>query len=105
MKFPTITWKIFLGLSIALLPSVAQDSRGTILGRVSDQSGAAIENAKVEAVNVDTGVRSTSTSNSSGDYIVPYLLPGNYNVSVEQPGFKRYSRAGVTLREGDRISV
>ncbi len=85
--------------------SYAQDARGTILGRVSDQTGAAIGGAKVQGVNTDTGVHAESTSNSSGDYILPYLLPGPYNITVEQQGFKGYTRTGMVLREGDRISA
>jgi hypothetical protein len=72
---------------------------------VTDQSGAAINAVKIEVVNTDTGVHASSSSNSSGDYIVPYLLPGPYNIVVEQQGFKRYTRTGVMIREGDRISV
>lgn len=94
-----------LGLVAALLPVNAQDARGTILGRVTDQSGAAMAGVQIEVVNTDTGVRATSTSNSSGDYILPYLLPGPYNITVEQQGFRRYTRNTIVIREGDRISV
>ena len=58
----------------------------------------------MECVNTDTGVRAGSTSNSSGDYALPYLLPGPYNLTVEQSGFKTYTRTGIVLREGDRVT-
>ncbi len=103
MKFRI--WKALLGLLLALAPLRAQNARGTILGRVTDQSGAAMDAVKIEVVNTDTGVRAASSSNSSGDYIVPYLLAGPYNIAVEHQGFKRYTRTGVMIREGDRISI
>jgi hypothetical protein len=98
-------WMALLGLFVALVPVKAQDARGTILGRVTDQSGAAMAGVQIEVVNTDTGVRATSTSNSSGDYILPYLLPGPYNITVEQQGFRRYTRNNIVIREGDRFSV
>ena len=94
-----------LALLWTLAPIYGQEARSTILGRVSDQSGAAIAGAKVDGLNTDTGVHATTTTNSSGDFILPYLLPGPYNVTVEQTGFKSYSRTGVVLREGDRLTA
>ena len=105
MNTRTSTWIGLFGLLLVASVGRAQDARGTLLGRVTDQSGAAMDAVKVEVVNTDTGVRVTSSSNSSGDYIVPYLLPGPYNIAVEQPGFKRYTRTAIMIREGDRISV
>jgi len=105
MNYRKWTWKAALGLLFALSPLHAQDARGTILGRVTDQSGAPIDSVKIEVLNTDTGVRATSTSNSSGDYVLPYLLPGPYNITVEQSGFKKYARTGIVIREGDRTSV
>jgi Carboxypeptidase regulatory-like domain/TonB dependent receptor len=105
MRFRFVAAWTVVGASIAIAPLHAQDARGTLLGRVSDQSGAGIVGAKVEGVNTDTGVHSASTSNSSGDYILPYLIPGPYNVTVEQNGFKTFTRTGILLREGDRVSA
>jgi hypothetical protein len=92
------------GLLLAMTSANAQDARGTLLGRVTDQSGAGIVGAKVEGVNTDTGVHASTTSNSSGDYILPYLIPGPYNLTVEQAGFKTYTRTAILLREGDRAT-
>ena len=105
MTIHTTTWKPICGLLLALLPLRAQDARGTLLGRITDQSGAAIASAAIEVVNIDTGVRANSSSNSSGDYIVPYVLPGPYSLTVEHPGFRRYTRTGIAVREGDRLTM
>jgi hypothetical protein len=83
----------------------AQEARGTILGRVTDLTGGVIAAAKVDALNTDTGVRYSSTSNSSGDYIIPYLNPGPYTLTFEQPGFKTYTRTGIVVREADRLTA
>src|SRR5206468_1814592 len=46
-------------------------------------------------------VRFTSTTNGSGDYILPFLIPGPYSLTVESRGFKTYRRAGIVVRESE----
>src|SRR5688572_13323897 len=89
----------------AWLPVHSQEARGTLLGRVSDPSAAVIAGAKVEALNADTGVRFSSLSNRTGDYIFPLLVPGSYTVTVENPGFKKYSRGGIVVRVNDQVTI
>src|SRR5207245_2935794 len=89
----------------ALAPLRGQEARGTILGRIADQTGSVIVGAKVEATNVATGVRYTSTSNGSGDYILPFLTPGDYNIIVESRGFRTSKRSGIVVRESDRVTI
>lgn len=62
---------------------------GGIVGGVMDQKGAAVEGAKIIVVNVGTGQGRAVTSNSSGEYAVPNLSVGVYDVSAEQAGFKK----------------
>ena len=59
----------------ALTPLAAQDARGTVVGRVTDPSGAVIVNAAIDITNVATGVRTPAKSNEAGNFRVPYLLP------------------------------
>ncbi len=89
-------------LSTALL---AQDSRGTIAGTVVDPSGAIVANAEVRAVNRDTGAAAPAQTNSFGNYTIPYLVPGNYTLSVEVPGFKKTERPGVEVRVNDVLNI
>jgi hypothetical protein len=89
----------------ALLPLMGQETRGTLLGRVSDPTSAVIVGANVEAFNTHTGVRLTSTTNGSGDYIIPFLIPGPYTITVESAGFKKYTRPGILVRVNDRITI
>src|SRR5437588_8594537 len=72
MRLQIVIGTVAAGLLLTVAPLSAQDARGTILGRVTDATGAVIAAAKIEAVNTDTGVHYSSTSNSAGDYILPY---------------------------------
>ena len=69
--------------------SLAQGGNAQLGGIVQDQSKALIPGVSVTAVNVDTNVTSTTVTNESGAYNFPVLLPGNYKVSAELPGFKK----------------
>jgi hypothetical protein len=79
------------------LPLFAQDYRGAISGQVQDQQGAAIPAAKVIAVNKATQVATEGVSNELGRYRIPFLVPGDYEVSAEAPGFRRALRQDVRL--------
>ena len=82
-----------------------QEARGTLLGRVTDQSDAVVAGAKVEAANADTGVRLESVTNRSGDYIFPLLSPGTYSIRVESSGFKTVTRGGIQVRVNDQVAI
>ena len=73
-------------------PAPAQEARGTIQGRVTDESGGVVPGARVDVTNVATGVVTDTTSNEQGSYRVPFLIPGRYRVAVSLDGFGR-SRA------------
>jgi carboxypeptidase family protein len=78
-------------------PVVGQAVNATLLGTVTDSSGAAVANVKVTITETNTGISRGSQTNESGNYVFPDLPPGTYTVTAEQPGFKRASRAGVDL--------
>lgn len=89
---------LFSLLSIAgSMPLDAQNSRGTILGHVSDPSGAAVQGAKVIARNVNTSVSNRFTTSAVGDYVFVDLVPGTYEVSVSAQGFKVARSSGLIL--------
>jgi len=83
----------------------AQESRGTIAGRVADSLDAGIPNAKVIITNVDTGVETALETNERGAYIAPLLNPGNYRIAAEHQGFKRFSRSGIALSVNDNLQI
>lgn len=97
-------WLIALSLLLtAALP--AQDSRGQIQGRVSDPSGAVVAEATVRATNTATNVSTAVATNQTGDFLIPFLLPGAYKVEVEAGGFKRWIRDGIGVQVNDRITL
>src|SRR5437660_9939750 len=62
---------------------------GTILGTVTDNSGAVVANAGIEVTNIATNVSKRTETTSTGDYTVPYLPPSIYRVTVQATGFQR----------------
>ena len=85
-----------IGLS-ASLPLRAQSFRGSLVGTVLDQSGAAVPNAPVVATNQATGVSRSTTTDASGDFSIPELPIGDYTVSVTVQGFTPVSQADIRV--------
>ncbi|MFN7919687.1 MAG: carboxypeptidase-like regulatory domain-containing protein [Bryobacteraceae bacterium] len=83
----------------------AQETRATLLGLVTDPSGAAVPGASVIVRSSETRVETKATTNHAGAYEVPYLVQGSYEVTVEATGFRRYARSGVTLGLGSRVGL
>ncbi len=83
----------------------AQETRGAILGRVLDSSGAVIPGVTMKATNTETNVTVATVSNAEGNYEIPYLVPGAYRLTAESAGFKTFVRGGIELRIGDRMSI
>jgi len=75
----------------------AQSDRGTITGTIADPAGAVVAGAAIEAKNIATGVTYQAASTSTGNYTVAQLPAGTYEVSVAVPGFKKYTRSGITV--------
>jgi hypothetical protein len=84
MKLRLVT--IFVLLTAATL--MAQTFRGTILGTVTDASGALVSGATVKARNVGTGQERSTTTSADGSYAIPELPIGTYVVSISQSGFQ-----------------
>src|SRR2546430_7590597 len=86
-------------------PSFAQNIRGTILGTVTDETGAVIRGAKVTAHHIATGLSRSEATNDNGEYTLPQLPVGIYTVTAEQPGFKKVERPNIELRVDDSLRV
>jgi hypothetical protein len=78
-------------------PTRAQLTSGTILGTVTDPSGAAIPAATVTATNVETGFVRTVQTNNAGDYLMVNMPLGDYKVKTEASGFKTAVSGPFTL--------
>lgn len=86
-------------------PVWAQESRGSIVGRVADSSGAVVPNAIIRVTSESTNVPIETRTNYQGAYEILFLTPGLYKVTVEMPGFKALERDGVEVRSGDRVPL
>src|SRR4051794_29750159 len=91
---------------LAALSLSAQTFRGTILGTVTDPSGAVVAGARVTVKNTGTGLERSTETSGDGSYSLPELQRGTYNLSVSQAGFTAFDAAGVAVevasdRRGD----
>jgi hypothetical protein len=77
-----------------------QTAYGTILGTITDASGAVVARANVTVTNLGTNVSSQVESGPAGDYDVPNLIPGKYQVTVEVTGFKKFVASDLVLTCG-----
>ncbi|NOT58789.1 MAG: TonB-dependent receptor [Acidobacteria bacterium] len=87
------------------LTALAQEFRGSINGRITDNSGAAVSNATVVVSNIATNSSASLTTDEGGAYTALYLTPGNYTVSVEAKGFKKTIRNNIEVRVGDKLAL
>ncbi|MBS1824414.1 MAG: TonB-dependent receptor [Acidobacteria bacterium] len=92
-------------LLLAAMSLHAQFVRGTLLGTVSDESGAVIAGASVTLKNTDTNETKSATTDESGGYTFPALLPGSYSIEVKQSGFKLRSLTGIRLEVNQTARV
>src|SRR5437588_11920659 len=104
----TRPFRLCAALAIASAALLAQTGGGaTLVGTVTDSSGAVVAGAKVTVVNTGTNFVTETTTNADGAYYVPYLIPGDYRVTVTSTGFKEFVRGGLTLRSAQvpRIDI
>src|SRR5436190_23401586 len=91
-------------LIVTLLPVLlAQESTGTITGRVFDGTGAAIAGVEVAAVQTDTGRSRKAKSGSDGSYSIPNLPIGPYEVTATHSGFKKSIQTGLLLHVSEHL--
>jgi hypothetical protein len=91
---------ILLSLGFAFVAGISwaqNKNTGEIRGTVTDTAGAVIPGAAIDVLNVDTGIHVRSVTGSAGEYDVPLLEAGHYNVYISNPGFKTTVQLGITL--------
>jgi hypothetical protein len=97
---------LLLILSLVLLSTIAYGQEtASIVGTVTDASGAAVPNAKIVITNTDTGIIHSTSTNTTGSYAAHELPFGHYSVRAEATGFKNYERTGITLNVNDTVRV
>ncbi len=81
--------------------ALCQEFRATVSGAVTDPTGAVIADAKITATETGTNAKTQTVSDSRGEYTIPFLAPGEYELSAEAAGFKRFVRQQIQLGPGD----
>ncbi len=88
---------LVFAMSLMSLPALAQSTAGRLLGSVTDQSGAAVGGASVVVTDTQRGTSRNLTTDTSGNYVAPDLIPGTYKIHVEAKGFKAVERPSVRV--------
>ena len=106
-KCETLRWASAAILALALLTTLAysQGVTASIVGTISDATGAVLPGVTVVATNEGTGLRREVFSNESGNYTIPLLPVGTYSVATELPGFRTEIRTGITLNVDARARI
>ena len=84
------------------LANAQSASSAQISGTVVDPQGAVVPGAKVTAINQATGTGRSVTTTSTGNYVIPNLTPGTYDVAVDAKGFAPGSTKNIVLNLGDQ---
>ena len=97
----------FLAALAMTIPLAAQANFGTVVGTVTDSSGAVVGGAAVTIKNNGTNVSQTVTTGSAGDYTIVNLIPGTYEITVSHAGFQSVTQSSVDVQIGGstRINV
>lgn len=85
--------------------AVAQESRGSITGKITDPNGAVVSTATVTIENLGTGVSDTTTTNDEGSYNFPLVQPGKYALTIAAPGFKTARRDDLALAVSGKLTL
>jgi hypothetical protein len=96
--FLTVSLAVILALVVFTTPTFAQQVFGSIYGTVTDASGAAVANAKVTISDASKGTKFEVTTDANGNYNKGQLIPDNYKVQIEAPGFQRVASNEIPVR-------
>ncbi len=77
---------------------MSQTDRGTITGTITDPAGAVVPGATVTALNKATNATVTSVTTSTGNYTLPSLATGVYDLTIEAKGFTKFIQEGIEVQ-------
>jgi outer membrane receptor protein involved in Fe transport len=101
-------WLGCIGVCLAVLFcsfTNGQTVTATLVGNITDSSGALIPDAQVVVTEQDTGIIRTTKSDSGGQYTVPYLPSGTYRIDITSSGMTAVARTDVRVHAGSTIRV
>ncbi len=102
-RFRLLQWPLILALST--LACFAQSDRGTITGTVTDPTGAVVPAAKLTLTNTATSATHDTVTTGTGNYTLPSLPAGTYNLNVTAPGFTQYVQEGIVVQVAQTARV
>src|SRR5579862_9300582 len=85
--------------------ALAQTQRGTIVGTITDPTGAVVPNANVQVSNDETGAKFDGVTNATGYYNIPYLPYGHYTLTTNVAGFKTYTAQSVEVATATTTTI
>ena len=96
---------LVLAVALMALPAAAQIDTGSIVGAVTDASGAVVPNVSVTATNVGTNLSVSTLTNELGQYVFNGLKIGTYKITAELAGFRKTVQTGIELHVQERLAV
>ncbi len=102
------SWVVIAAAVLCLLAPAfltAQSFTASLIGDVTDASGAAIPHVTVTATNVATNVKFEARSDATGRFVVSQLQPGDYRLEASAVGFKKFVQTGIQLTVGQQASI
>ncbi len=106
LRSTSMMFALCAGILLAAVAANAQTTgRGTLLGTVTDSSGAAMAGVQVVVTNLEMNVSQSTVTNGTGYYEIDALNPGTYKIAVSAPGFENLLREGITLVADARENV
>ena len=106
-RFPLALFALFFTFAALYLSSFAgaQATSAQLAGKITDQTGAVVPNASIDATNTGTGLKWHAISSGEGDYVIPSLPVGAYALKVTVQGFKAFSQSGIVLESGQNARI
>src|SRR3954453_628607 len=97
--------RLAVALAVSACASVLWAQEATIVGTITDATGAVVPNVSITITNTDTTQSRRVNTNEAGQYVVPGLITGHYSLRAEATGFRPTERTGIVLNIGDRDRV
>jgi hypothetical protein len=103
--FAQCRWVLVVLMFASFASIQAQQTTGSIVGTVKDQTGAVVNTATAKATNVDTGFSRAALTNGYGEYRIDYLPVGKYSVEVSASGFQRFVQQNISLNVDQTLTL
>src|SRR2546426_3094381 len=91
-------FSLVLAAVIFLIPLLAQNDRGTITGTVTDPAAAVVPGATITAKNIENGATYETVATDTGNYTIPSVTAGTYELAVQASGFTRFVQQGIRVQ-------